>query len=113
MVLKNFSEMQCNTNKSTIDHYWQLLANPILVNPTEKTSTALKTLDSLLNWEDVFGNGRCVEIEVGSGKGKFLKESAQRNPKINYVGIERASKYFKRACERIAKYDITTARVVY
>ena len=113
MVLKNFSEMQCNTNKSTLDHYWQLLANPILVNPTEKTSTALKTLDSLLNWEDVFGNDRSVEIEVGSGKGKFLKESAQRNPEINYVGIERASKYFKRACERIAKYDITTARVVY
>ena len=105
--------MSSDINKSIFDHYWQLLANPILVNPTEKTSVELKTLHSPLNWKDVFGNDRLVEIEVGSGKGRFLKESAQKNPEINYVGIERASKYFEKSCERLAKHDITTARLVY
>ena len=105
--------MPSDINKLIFDHYWQLLANPILVNPTEKISVELKTLHSPLNWKDVFGNGRLVEIEVGSGKGRFLKESAQRNPEVNYVGIERASKYFEKSCERLAKHDITTARLVY
>jgi len=105
--------MSSDINKPIFDHYWQLLANPILVNPTEKISVELKTLHSPLNWKDVFGNDRLVEIEVGSGKGRFLKESAQKNPEINYVGIERASKYFEKSCERLAKHDITTARLVY
>ena len=105
--------MPSDINKLIFDHYWQLLANPILVNPTEKKSVELKTLHSPLNWKDVFGNDRLVEIEVGSGKGRFLKESAQRNPEVNYVGIERASKYFAKSCERLAKHDITTARLVY
>ena len=105
--------MSSDINKPIFDHYWQLLANPILVNPTEKISVELKTLHSPLNWKDVFGNDRLVEIEVGSGKGRFLKESAQRNPEVNYVGIERASKYFEKSCERLAKHDITTARLVY
>ena len=105
--------MSSDINKPIFDHYWQLLANPILVNPTEKKSVELKTLHSPLNWKDVFGNDRLVEIEVGSGKGRFLKESAQRNPEVNYVGIERASKYFEKSCERLAKHDITTARLVY
>ena len=105
--------MPSDINKLIFDHYWQLLANPILVNPTEKKSVELKTLHSPLNWKDVFGNDRLVEIEVGSGKGRFLKESAQKNPEINYVGIERASKYFAKSCERLAKHDITTARLVY
>ena len=105
--------MPSDINKLIFDHYWQLLANPILVNPTEKISVELKTLHSPLNWKDVFGNDRLVEIEVGSGKGRFLKESAQRNPEVNYVGIERASKYFAKSCERLAKHDITTARLVY
>ena len=105
--------MPSDINKLIFNHYWQLLANPILVNPTEKKSVELKTLHSPLNWKDVFGNDRLVEIEVGSGKGRFLKESAQRNPEVNYVGIERASKYFAKSCERLAKHDITTARLVY
>ena len=105
--------MPRDINKSTFDRYWQLLANPMLVNPTEKMSVELKALVPPLNWQDMFGNDRLVEIEVGSGKGRFLKESAQQNPDINYVGIERASKYFEKSCERLAKHDITTARLVY
>jgi len=105
--------MASDIDKSTFDRYWQLFANPMLVNPANQISLELKTLDSPLNWQEVFGNDRLVEIEVGSGKGRFLKESAQRNPDINYVGIERASKYFEKSCERLAKHNITTARLVY
>ena len=42
-------------------------------------------------WKHLFGNDNPIEIEVGMGKGKFIMELAQKNPDINYVGIERYS----------------------
>lgn len=41
----------------------------------------------LLN--EVFGNDRPVEIDLGSGSGKFLVESGVRYPERNFLGIER------------------------
>lgn len=40
-------------------------------------------------WNEVFGNGNPIEIEVGMGKGRFIMDLALKNPDINYVGIER------------------------
>ena len=37
---------------------------------------------------DLFGNDNPVELEIGSGKGRFIIEKAQNNPQINYVGVE-------------------------
>ena len=43
------------------------------------------------SWNQVFGNDHPIEIEVGMGKGRFIMELAQKNPHINYIGIERYS----------------------
>lgn len=42
-------------------------------------------------WNELFGNDHPIHIEVGMGKGKFIMELAEKNPDINYVGIERYS----------------------
>lgn len=42
-------------------------------------------------WAEFFGNDHPIHIEIGMGKGQFLLELARRNPKINYIGIERYS----------------------
>ena len=39
---------------------------------------------------DVFQNDYPVHIEIGMGKGRFLMALAQKNPQINYIGIERS-----------------------
>ena len=44
-------------------------------------------------WHEFFGNDNPIRIEVGMGKGKFIMELAQMNPDINYVGIERYSRF--------------------
>ncbi len=41
--------------------------------------------------ERVFGNDHPIHIGVGMGKGRFIMELAERNPDINYIGIERYS----------------------
>ncbi len=42
-------------------------------------------------WRETFAGKAPLHIEIGMGKGQFLLELAQRNPQINYVGIERYS----------------------
>ncbi|MCD8197090.1 MAG: tRNA (guanosine(46)-N7)-methyltransferase TrmB [Lachnospiraceae bacterium] len=53
------------------------------------------------SWEDQFGNKNPVHIEIGMGKGRFLTELAERNPQINYVGIERYASVLLRAVEKL------------
>lgn len=58
----------------------EIAASPYVVqNPEEKKG----------RWNEVFGNERPIEIEVGMGKGRFIMELASLHPDINYVGIER------------------------
>lgn len=51
-------------------------------------------------WSEVFGNDHPIHIEVGMGKGRFIMELAQRNPQINYVGIERYSSVLLRGLQK-------------
>ena len=57
-----------------------------------------------IDWEVFFGNSHPVEIEIGSGKGRFLLEASKRHPEVNYIGIERAQKYVALTQERFEKY---------
>ena len=58
-------------------------------------------------WSEVFHNQNPIRIEVGMGKGKFLMELAQRNPDINYVGIERYSSVLLRGLQKREELEIT------
>lgn len=53
-----------------------------------------RQLDDGMTLADLFGNARPLEIEIGSGRGRFLVKSAQANPMVNYLGVERAYKFF-------------------
>ena len=40
-------------------------------------------------WSSLFGNNNPIYIEIGMGKGKFIRENAKKNPDINFIGIEK------------------------
>ena len=40
-------------------------------------------------WNSLFGNSNPIEIEIGTGKGKFIIEKAKQNPGINFIGMEK------------------------
>lgn len=40
-------------------------------------------------WAKYFGNDNPIYVEIGCGKGGFLRKNAQAYPNINFVGIER------------------------
>lgn len=39
-------------------------------------------------WQELFGNDHPIQMEVGMGKGKFIRTMAQQNPDINFIGVE-------------------------
>lgn len=53
------------------------------------------------NWQEVFQNNHPIRIEIGMGKGKFIHEMAERNPDINYIGIEKYSSVLLRALQKM------------
>lgn len=61
----------------------------------------------------VFGKCIPVEIEIGSGKGRFLLEWAAAHPEVGLVAVERARTYLILAAERAARRGIANVRLVH
>lgn len=67
----------------------------------------------MLDLDQVFGNTKSVELEIGTGKGRFILLAAASQPDVNYLGVEYASKYLERAIARCGKRGITNVRLVH
>ena len=69
MRLKHIKDADKIINKS----------NYIIENPEEYKG----------KWNKLFNNDNNIEIEIGTGKGKFIIEKALQNSNINFIGIEK------------------------
>jgi len=65
-----------------------------------------------LQWPAIFGRSAPVDIEIGSGKGRFLLELASMRPERDILAVERAGKYHRLCCERAAKRGIENVRLL-
>lgn len=103
-----------NTEPRYNDTYYKFTqVESRIINLKAGTEIHLKNVEPPLDWKQVFGNDNPVEIEIGCGKGRFLRESAEQYPNINFVGIERAPKYVQRTKENLLKHDTTRALLVW
>ena len=62
--------------------------------------------------EEFFGRRAPLEIELGTGKGKFLIEAARARPDHDFLGVERALSYYRFSRRRLARWRVQNARVV-
>jgi tRNA (guanine-N7-)-methyltransferase len=65
-----------------------------------------------LGWPEIFGRFAPVDIEIGSGKGKFLLELAADQPQRDFLAVERAGKYHRLCCDRAARRGISNVRLL-
>jgi tRNA (guanine-N7-)-methyltransferase len=65
-----------------------------------------------VNFCDIFGRYAPLHIEVGSGKGTFLVNQARFQPGDNFIGIERVSRYYRFAVDRIGRWNLTNVRII-
>lgn len=85
------------------------------VDPAIDLSGHLKTFDTLpCPWDTaaVFGRTAPLEVEVGSGKGLFLRTAAALRPGIDFLGIEITQKYARFSAAALAKRELGNAVVV-
>ena len=64
-------------------------------------------------WWDPQRRALPIELEIGSGKGTFLVQQAQRTPEVNYLGIEWAREYWRYAADRIRRHQLTAVRMLH
>ena len=62
-----------------------------------------------LDWDRLFSEPRPVQVEVGSGKGRFLIAAAARDRATNWVGLERRWATLAIGVERIVKQGLDNA----
>jgi tRNA (guanine-N7-)-methyltransferase len=61
-------------------------AEDMLVNDTK---VVMNPESKKGKWKQHFNNDNPIHIEVGCGKGRFIRETAKINPNINYIAIEK------------------------
>ncbi len=94
------------------------MGRPILrkIDPSLDLSRHFFELSSLAQpWDAaaVFGRKAPLEIEVGSGKGLFLRKAACGMPLVDFLGIEIALKYARYAAAGLVKGELTNAAVIH
>jgi tRNA (guanine-N7-)-methyltransferase len=71
-----------------------------------------ETLPKPLAAREIFGRVAPLEIEVGTGRGHFLRTAAAENPDRDFLGIEIAKKYTLSTAAKLAAANLDNARIV-
>ena len=53
------------------------------------------------------------ELEIGSGKGTFLLQEAQKRTEPNYLGFEWSAEFYRYAADRLRRNHISNVKMVY
>lgn len=72
----------------------------------------LDEVDIPLRWPELFGRDAPTDVEIGSGKGKFLNEIATERPEVNFLAVERSAKYYRLCCDRAARRGLSNVRLL-
>jgi tRNA (guanine-N7-)-methyltransferase len=81
----------------------------LIVEPIGLTAEELpKPTTGLL----LFGNEHPLELEIGSGKGTFMTDQAKARPDVNFLGLEKARKYWMYAADRLRRNGCLNTRMI-
>ena len=66
-----------------------------------------------VDFAEMFGNTRPVELEIGTGKGTFLLARAAARPELNFLGIEWAASYAAYSASRFRRAGADNVRMLH
>ena len=64
------------------------------------------------HWHDIFGRTAPLYVELGTGKGKFISEMAEKHPEINFVGIESQQDVLYYVAQKVREKKLTNVRLL-
>lgn len=66
----------------------------------------------IIDLNAAFANDNPIFLDVGAGKGKFVIESALKNPDNNYIGVEMLENIIVSACEKAQGYGLKNVKFI-
>lgn len=63
-------------------------------------------------WNEIFGRTAPLFVELGMGKGDFMRGIALKYPEVNFIGIEAQQDVLYKAAEKISEAEITNVRLL-
>lgn len=85
---------------------------PAPAAPPWSLEVAPGSLDGRIDFRRLFGADRPVEVEVGSGKGRFLIEQAEARRDTSFLGVEWSLKYLRVTRDRSLKRGLSNLRLL-
>jgi len=82
-------------------------------NTEELVGVELDALGDPLDWEGLFDTDHPVEVEIGTGKGRFLVLAGLAHPELNYLGLDYSRKFLALARRRVGRRGLTNVRLVH
>ena len=64
------------------------------------------------NWHKHFNNNNPIVLELGCGKGEYTIDLAQKNPNINYIGIDLKGARFWRGAKTALEENLTNVAFI-
>lgn len=62
--------------------------------------------------KEVFKNKNPIHIEIGCGKGNFIKEQALKNPNINYIAIDKFLTILYSVLIKVKRENLTNVKII-
>ena len=78
----------------------------------EPIGLEVRNLPKPVSGKGLFGNEHPVEMEIGAGRGDCLAEEAKNRPAVNFIGIERARRYWRLASDRVRRHGCSNVRLI-
>lgn len=63
-------------------------------------------------WAEVFGRPAPLQVELGSGKGRFITNLAATSPQTNFIGIEAQQDVLYHAAKKVREQQLTNVRLL-
>lgn len=93
----------------------RLRRRPSLVTAIQEYSDIIVNLNTSLtqpDWTALFGRQAPLYVELGTGKGQFISEMAQKYPENNYVGIEAQHDIIYYAARKVHDKGVTNVKLL-
>jgi len=63
-------------------------------------------------WQNIFGQGNPIALEIGCGIGDFVTKTALDRPDQNFIAIDYYNKGCDSTCRRLERHGVTNVRVL-
>ncbi len=63
-------------------------------------------------WCEIFGRKAPLFVELGTGKGEFISKMAEKEPAINFIGIEKQQDVLIAAAKKVREKELQNVRLL-